>query len=274
MESLNLDLKQKTRSMADQSQRTRSQLRSVQQDLRTYQQREANLLNLLLTGLEEPLDIIERHVDELFTGQHPHRNRDAADIKLGRVRNEVHRLRKIVTDLMASSAVHLGKAPLRQEQVDVKELVDRVLEEHHQTAVGQQVDLSKKFAEPLPPVLGDRQQLHLALDHLVDNAIAHSPLGGRVIIEANGKQSRDRVSVSVSDMRRDAIDGGMLRFLWNPSPGRNGQEKGIRGFDLELTAAAHIIDLLNGRIDVTSRPGKETIFTMTLPSGSALERMR
>lgn len=268
MESRSRDLKQEARTATDDLEKTRSQLRSIQGDLRTHQQREANLLNLLLAGLKEPLDIIGGHLGELVAAQKPDQREEFSSVRVDRLCGEVHRLRQIVADLMATSAVQLGNAQRKREKVDVRELVIRVLEEHRQTAHGQQVDLSGKFGEPIPLVLGDRQQLQLALNHLVDNAIAHSPTGGTVTVEANGKHTRDRVSVSISDMRPDAIDKNILQFLWDQSLEQNWLENGARGFDLELMAAAHIIDQLDGHIDVNSQPGKETVLTLTLPTES------
>ncbi len=271
MESRSRGLKQEAQTATEDLEKTRSQLRSIQWDLRAHQQREANLLNLLLAGLKEPLDIIEGHVGELAAAQKPDQQDEFPGVRVDRLHGEVHRLRQIVADLMAISAVQLGNAQRKREKVDVRELVTRVLEEHRQTAHGQQIDLSGKFAEPIPPVLGDRRQLRLALNHLVDNAIAHSPMGGTVTVEADGKHTRDRVSVSIIDMRLDAIDENVLQFLWNQSLEQKWLENGVRGFDLELMAAAHIIDQLDGRIDVISQPGKETVLTLTLPTESFAE---
>jgi len=272
MEGHSRNLRHEVRTAADDLQKTRSQLRSMQWDLRTQLIREANLLNVLLAGLKEPLDIIEGHVEALAGDPGTAQPEELFGGPAGRIRDEVRRLRQIVTDLMAASTIHLGNARLKREKVDVRELVNRVLEEHRQTARGQQVDLSGRFAEPIPLVLGDRQQLQLALNHLVDNAITHSPMGETVTVEANGKQTLDRVQVSIIDRRQDAIDAHMMDFLWGRRPEQKRPQNGIRGFDLELMAAAHLIDLLNGRIDVTSQPGKETILTLTLPTGSFAER--
>jgi K+-sensing histidine kinase KdpD len=134
IEHLNWDLKQKAGSLTDETQKTHSQLRSVQRHPRKYQQREVNLLFMLLVGLEEPLDRIERHVDELSAVKHPHRDDDATNMKMDQLRSEVHRLREVVVELMTTSAVRLGRAPLKREKVDVKELVDRAQEEGSQTA--------------------------------------------------------------------------------------------------------------------------------------------
>ena len=272
MESHSRDLRREVEATTDDLDRTRSQLRSMQWDRRDHRKREANLLNILLAGLKEPLDIIEGHLQELSAGQNPVSPDAPPSDSAGRLRGEVHRLRQIVTDLMAASTVQLGNARLKMEKVDVKELVNRVLEEHRQTAQGQQVGLSGRFAEPIPLVLGDRQQLQLALNHLVDNAITHSPVGEKVTVEANGKHTLDRVQVSIIDRRPDAIDKQMMEFLWGQPPEQEWLQNGVRGFDLELMAAAHIIDLLHGRIDVTSRPGRETILTLTLPTESMAER--
>jgi signal transduction histidine kinase len=272
MESHSRDLRQEVECAADDLQKTRSQLRSMQWDLRVRQNREAGLLNLLLAGLKEPLDIIEGHLDELAEQQGSDRPEEPLGGRTDRLRGEVRRLSQIVADLMAASTVQQGNVRLKQEKVDVRELVERVLVEHRQAARGHRVDLSGKFAGPIPLVLGDRRQLQLALNHLVDNAITHSPQGETVTVEANGKHTLDRVQVSVIDRRPDALDGQMMDVLWSPSPGRERLPGGVRGFDLELLAAAHIIDLLHGRIDVTSQPGKETVLTLTLPTGTMAER--
>jgi two-component system phosphate regulon sensor histidine kinase PhoR len=260
MESHSRDLRQEVENTAADLQKTRSQLRSIRYDRRTQQKREINLLNLLLAGLKDPLDIIEGHAEELAAARET--------LRPDRLCSEVRRLRRIVTDLMAASTVQLGNAQMKREKVDVRELVERVLEEHRQAARGQQVGLDGRFAGPIPPVLGDRQQLRLALNHLVDNAITHSPVGETVTVEANGKHTLNRVQVTIIDRRPDAIDEQMMEFLWSSAPEEKWFQKGIRGFDLELMAAAHLIDLLNGRIDITSRPGRETILTLTLPTGS------
>jgi signal transduction histidine kinase len=272
MESHSRDLRREAETAADDLHQTRSQLRSMQWDLRAHQKREANLLNLLLAGLKEPLDIIEGHIEELTAAQELVRPEGLSDGPTVLLHGEIRRLRQIVEDLMAASAVQLGNARLKREKVNVKELVTRVLEEHRQAARGQRIDLSGRFAEPIPPVLGDRQQLQLALNHLVDNAITHSPRGETVTVEANGKQTLDRVQVSVIDRRPDAVDEQLMEFLGDRSPERTWRENGVRGFDLELMAAAHIIDLLNGRIDITSHPGEKTILTLTLPTEALVER--
>ena len=272
MESRSRGLRQEVRSATDDLHKTRSQLRSLQWDLRTYQRREANTLNLLLAGLKEPLDIIADHIEELAHAQGSVRPGEPSGGRSDRLRGEVGRLRRIVMDLMAVSTVQLGNAQLKREKVDVKELVTRVLEEHRHTARGQKVDLNGKFAEPIPLVLGDRQQLQLALNHLLDNAITHSPMGETVTVEANGKHTRNRVQVNIIDRRQDSIDAQIMEFLWGRPTEQKWLQKDVRGFDLELMAAAHIIDLLNGRIDVTSQPGKETILTLSLPTGLLAER--
>ena len=272
MESHSRDLRQEVQTANADLQKTRSQLRSMQWDLRDRQKRESNLLNLLLAGLKEPLDIIEGHVEELVTAQESIRPEEPSGGRTDRLCREVRRLRQIVTDLMAASTVQLGNAHMKREKVDVKELVNRVLEEHRQAARGQRVDLRGRFAEPIPLVVGDRQQLQLALNHLLDNAITHSPVGKTVTVEANGKNVLDRVQVSIIDCRPEAIDEYMMASLWSRSPEQNRLNNGVQGFDLELMAAAHIIDLLHGRIDVTSRPGKETVLTLTLPTDSPAEK--
>jgi K+-sensing histidine kinase KdpD len=266
MEVLNQELERKTRAAAQELERTQTQLRSAHKDITVYQKREADFLHFLFKGLKSPLHLIEKHIVQLSAngGQTP-----ADTDSLNKLRDEVHRLWQIVEDLDVMEAVQLGKMRIKQERVDLKEVVVGILEEHRQAALGQHIGLSENIDGTLPAILGDREQLRLALHHLVDNAIEHSPVGGTVTVQANGEHPEGRVSLNIIDMREDIMDAADLELLNGQLPAGPASKLDVQGFDLELMAAGQIIAMHQGQIAVKCQQGGGTIFTLTLPVGGS-----
>jgi len=261
MQGMNQQLRSQAREVSSDLRRAKSKLRSAHEDLQMCHVREANLLSFLFKGLKNTLGLIEGHIDQLSNSgvlEEAH--------SLDQVRGEVHRLWQIVADLATVESVQLGTTSLQWEQVQLDQLASNVVAEHQHMAENQSVALNKAINGGLPGVLGDRQQLKMALSHLVDNAIAHTPDGGSVTILANGDQSKDWVRLSVVDMRKEALDEVSMHALQGLFPGKKALHTDIAGFDLELMAAWQIISMHRGEIIVDSQAERGTTFTLSLPS--------
>jgi signal transduction histidine kinase len=270
LEELNRALEKKAQWAAQELEQARSQLLSAQRDIESHQNHEAKLLKFLLKGLKSPLNLIEEHIVQL-TSHCGGRDGNGSVYSLDQLRGEVHRLWQIVEDLTLMEAIQLGEVHIKRESVDLRKVVNMVLQEHKKVALDQQVGLNDDINEHLPAVLGDREQLRLALNHLVDNAIAHSPMGGTVTIRANGEHLESQVSLDIMDMREDALDEADFKALRGQFPGHRPLDLEIQGFDLELMAAWHIIDMHHGQIEVRSQAGRGTVFTLTLPAETRAE---
>jgi K+-sensing histidine kinase KdpD len=267
LEHLNRQLEWKARTTEQELERSQSQLRSAHKDITVYQKREANFLHFLFKGLKSPLHLIERHIVQLSANGAREQEKEDS---LNELRDEVHRLWQIIEDLDVMEEVQLGRVQIKQEKVDLKEVVVGILEEHRQAALGQHVGLSEDIDGNLPAILGDREQLRLALHHLVDNAIAHSPAGGTVTVQANGEHPEGRVSLNIIDMRKDIIGDTDLEILKGQFPAGGAAKLNVQGFDLELMAAGQIIAMHQGQIAVKSQQGGGMVFTLTLPVGKEL----
>lgn len=270
MESLNRELELKAKSASMELELAKSKLESVHESLKVYHTREANLLALLFQGLKIPLSNIEEHIGQLTKGNQKEKDRASA---LDQLRAEVLKLWQIIDDLATVEAVQLGSATLKMEKVNLGKVVDSVAGEHKRMTRSKGVVLNKIVAKELPVVLGDRRQLKVALSHLVDNAISHTPSGGVVTILANGNQPGDRVKLSVVDMRKDALDKVGMRVLQGVFPGKRTTDADVEGVDLGLIVARQIISAHKGEITVESEVGKGTVFTLTLPTAERSERL-
>lgn len=266
METLNQELELKAKSASTELELARSRLKSVHEALRAYHTREVNLLNVLFKGLQSPLSSIEEHIGQLAQGD---QRAEGECASWDEVRAEVHRLCQVVDNLAAAEAIQMGAAQLHLEKVNLGGLVDTVVGEHQDMIRSKGVVLNKTVARELPHILGDRQHLRSALSHLLDNAICCSPLGGVVTILANGSQPRDRVSLSVVDMRQIALQEVEIDMLQGLFPCRNVPGSEVENIDLGLMAARQIINVHKGEIVVESEASKGTVFTLIFPAAES-----
>ena len=118
----------------------------------------------------------------------------------------------------------------------------------------------------MPQVQGDPKSLERALTSLVDNAVKFSPHGGDV--EIIFEKQRDRLNVSVEDhgigIPPDQIARIFNRFYHVEKSGDNL----FGGIGIGLAITRQVIEQHHGKLNVESKPGKGSKFSMSLPLGN------
>ena len=181
----------------------------------------------------------------------------------GRVHLEAMRLSATVDDLLDLSRIesiggHDGGA------VDLAEVVAEVVDRSSSTArrAGVEVCVDPIVGDCVVP--GDRVQIVSAVANLVDNAIKYSDEGATVHIAAGLVDGEARIVVAdegIGIPSRD-LDRIFERF-YRVDQARHRQ---TGGSGLGLAIVRHVVANQGGRLDVRSRLGEGSTFTMTLPS--------
>jgi two-component system OmpR family sensor kinase len=117
---------------------------------------------------------------------------------------------------------------------------------------------------PLPPVLGDRGLLGLACYNLVDNALKYTPPGAEV--EVRGYESAGRLVIEVADSGPGIPEEDQPHVFDELYRGANA--RGSPGSGLGLALVNAVVLLHGGTIDLRSRPGMGSVFTLNLPTES------
>ena len=119
-------------------------------------------------------------------------------------------------------------------------------------------------AEPLV-VLGDRDELIRALENLVENALKQNPHSGlRLEIGCEAAGENVRIWVSDNGVGIPSADlPHIFRRFFRVEKHHSQQE--IKGTGLGLSIVKRAIEAHGGTIGVTSVPGSETKFLITLP---------
>jgi signal transduction histidine kinase len=157
---------------------------------------------------------------------------------------------KIVADLLNLSRTHVT---VRQE-IAVSGLVMETLQRHPPPEA---VSVVTSMDTELPPVWVDPQQIVQVLGNLVSNAYQAMPDGGALTISARSEP--EWVTLAVADTGV-GIAPGMMEKIFEPL--YTTKNKGI---GLGLAVSKNLVEVNGGIIEVESREGQGTTFTISLP---------
>lgn len=206
--------------------------------------------------LRTPLTVIKGNVGLL-------RRMGCADPEsLDSIEQEVDRLTRLVGDLLLLAQAESGRLPLAQQPVALDDVLMDVYQQIKLLA-GERITVKLTEIDQLQ-VLGDRDRLKQVMLNLASNAVQYTPAGGQVILAL--RRAGDRAQVVVSDtgpgIPSEEVPHIFERFYRGEKSRRRGQ---ATGFGLGLSIAYWIVRNHGGVIDVASREGGGTTFTVWLP---------
>ena len=131
------------------------------------------------------------------------------------------------------------------------------------STVGPEWPLAFEASEPIE-VLGDATSLRQVIDNLLGNIRAHTPPGstGRVSVDRDGASAVIAVTDNGPGMDPDAAEHVFERF-YRSDPSRSRTHGGA---GLGLSIVRHVASNHGGWVDVESREGEGSTFTLVLPS--------
>jgi PAS domain S-box-containing protein len=183
---------------------------------------------------------------------------------LAAVVDRAEHMQRLVEDLLLASSMDEGDAltlHARREPVDVSQVVDQVLRSAKTSHPERRIVVEER--EPVLAV-GDRLRLRQVAANLLDNAIKYSPAGTpvRVVVGREG----DRAVLSVVDEGRgipsDKFEEIFRKFRRLEDPDR--METG--GAGLGLFIVDQLVQAMAGTIEIASRVGAGSSFTVRLPA--------
>lgn len=111
--------------------------------------------------------------------------------------DETERLEHIVGDLLDLAKLEGGGAPLKQEDVSIAQLFERIRHRHERSLSEKRITLDTVSTLDRPTIVADPNRIEQAVQNLVANAIRHTPAEGRIAVHAS--RAGDTVRISVED---------------------------------------------------------------------------
>lgn len=174
------------------------------------------------------------------------------------------RMQVVVDDLLMLARVSNPSHPLVALPVDLRSVVTEVVAMVESTARAKGVALSVDTAHTPLVVFGDAVELDRLVGNLVSNAVKYTGPGGKVSLVAS--RTDDAVVLSVGDTGlgiSEEDQRGLFRAFFrttNPAALRES------GTGLGLATVATVVERHGGRVEVSSRLGEGSTFTVTLPA--------
>jgi two-component system phosphate regulon sensor histidine kinase PhoR len=177
------------------------------------------------------------------------------------IQRNTDRLINIVNDLLLLSDLE-ERNRIEVEEVNVKNLVENVLTIFDHRLQEKGLSLTLGIPDNIPGIKADAFKLEQMLVNLLDNAIKYTEKGEvRVTLASTAENAIIRIGDTGIGIPRDDLPRIFERFyVVDKSRSRKGG-----GTGLGLSIVKHIVLLHNGTIDVESRPGEGTTFTITIP---------
>jgi signal transduction histidine kinase len=177
---------------------------------------------------------------------------------------DAQRLERLTRDLLDLTRLEAGTAIPAPHPVRPRDIIEMALEPLRAVAVEKAVTLSAEVDPELPSVLGNKEHLSRAVTNLVDNALRHTPPGGRVDVAA--RVMNHAVEFTVADTG-EGIPPEFLEHLFERFVQVPGASSG--GAGLGLSIVRKIIEAHRGAIRVESTVGQGSTFHFTIPLAGA-----
>jgi two-component system, OmpR family, sensor kinase len=219
--------------------------------LRRAQEAERNFLLSVSHELKTPLTAIRGYAEAVQDGAFEPREAAAT------VASEARRLERLVHDLLDLARMHRTDFSVLNTDIDLAEVVDDVVRRYQPQAETFRVSLVAG-GDTRAPAVGDADRVLQVASNLVENALRLTPPGGEVrVVAAPGVL---RVEDTGPGLAETDTEHAFERFYLYE---RYGRERPV-GTGLGLAIVKELTLAMGGSVDVESRPGRLTVFTVRL----------
>jgi two-component system phosphate regulon sensor histidine kinase PhoR len=184
---------------------------------------------------------------------------------------EAERMRRLIEDLLSLTRIELNEHVPPRGEVSVEDVVRQATAALTPLAKADGITIVVDVTEPLPPVTGERDELVQLFQNLIHNAIKYGRENGEVRVTLRQGAATGRRSPETSIMAGVKDDGEgippeaipRLTERFYRVDVKRSRERG--GTGLGLAIVKHIVNRHNGRMQIESRPGEGSTFTIILP---------
>ncbi len=173
----------------------------------------------------------------------------------------------LINDVLDMSKIESGKVSLTEDAFDLSDTIDSLLAVFRSQVDARQQTLEVHVTKiEHENVIGDEQHLSQIFMNIMGNAVKFTPVGGRITIHIEEKQSRISGSGYYEFTFEDTgvgMEPEYIQKIFEPfSRAANSSGNKIEGTGLGMSIAVNIARMMDGDIKVESEPGKGAKFTV------------
>ena len=181
------------------------------------------------------------------------------------INSESKRLARMIQTFLDVERLADGQMDLKKESFAASEVVDSCMKRVQPIAERKQIKLF--LDTPVEAVItGDRELMEYAFYNLLTNAVKYSPAETEIHVFATVSGGELRLSVRDQGIGMDAQElKSIFKKFYRT---KRAEASGEVGTGIGLSIVEQIVGHHNGRMEVTSEPGKGSCFTIILTASS------
>lgn len=226
---------------------------SVEKDRELERRLTTDVAHELRTPLMAIQSTVEAMVDGVF---------EADQERLETVNSEVQRLGRLVSALLSLSRLENRSTPMKEEVVDVGELISSIVATHEAFVADSGLTLTYEMEKNVL-VKGDADMIRQATANLISNAVRYTPEGGHITVKVSRGDIMAAIAVRDTGIGLSPEERKMVfsRF-WRADAGR---ARSSGGLGIGLAVVKEIVDRHRGWVQVEGKKNEGACFTIHLP---------
>ena len=230
---------------------------SMAEAVETDRELEHRLTTDVAHELRTPLMAIQATVEAMIDGVYK-----PTEDRLNQVNSEVKRLSRLVDALLRLSRLENRANPMKEEVVDVGDLVSSIVNTHEAFVNDSGLTLKYEMQKNVL-IKGDADMIRQATANLISNAVRYTPEGGTVTVRVCHGELMADIVVEDTGIGLSPEEARMVfsRF-WRADAGRN---RATGGLGVGLAVVKEIVDRHHGWVQVEGKKGEGARFTIRIP---------
>ena len=236
---------------------------SMAEDLEKVEQQRRSMMADVAHELRTPLSNIQGYLEAVRDGLLQPDNHT-----IDTIHQQALHLALLVEDLRLLALAEAGALRLNMELSSLEQVLEKSMQAVRPRAEASSIALSLEVQPDFPLVEMDRTRIAQVVGNLLENAITHTPQGGRVTVSAEvtaAGWARVTVADTGAGIPPDDLPQVFERF-YRADPSRT---RSTGGAGLGLTIARQLVEAHGGAIHVESEPGKGSRFVFELPTAGS-----
>jgi two-component system, OmpR family, phosphate regulon sensor histidine kinase PhoR len=184
---------------------------------------------------------------------------------LKRIDEQAERLNQLILDLLSLARLESGQEIFEHAPLCLVPVLESCVESHRDRAQTKNLNLvfDPGGLDDETMVLADEEAIRQIVDNLVDNAIKYTPEGGTVSVVCHS--DRNSATIEVADTGIGIPRSDLPRIFERFYRVDKARSRELGGTGLGLSIVKHLMQSIGGQIDVASRVGSGSTFTVHLP---------
>jgi signal transduction histidine kinase len=227
------------------------------ENARLFQQ--SDLISEFVHEIRTPLTSINAAAHLLARSDLSHDQRNTIFQTMER---EMHRLSEMTTTFLDLARMESGRSQLVLELIKISQLLGECTEIIQGEVREKNQIFTLNVNNELPPIEADREKLKQVILNLFNNAVKYTPPGGKVDVNVFANNHGEVIKIADTGI---GIPTDSLPFIFDKFYRVTNADLESKGTGLGLAISQRIIEAHQGRIDVESKLGNGSTFTVFLP---------